>query len=94
MARAKKSTKEKVQKDYPEFVDEVQALTLDQLEKKIGVYAKEQEKAAKFKEEDKALTDAQELVKELAGPHRDIKKAITLKIRYLCELVKEKGGDA
>lgn len=94
MARAKKSNKEKVQAEYPDFVEETQGLTIDQLEKKIGVYAKEQEKAVKFKEEDTALNDAKEQVKELSGPHRDVAKALKLKIRFMCELVKEKGGDA
>lgn len=94
MARAKKSNKEKVQKDYPEFVEEVQGLQVAELEKKIATYAKEQEKAVKFKEEDEELKRVSELKAELEGPHKDIAKALKLKIRFLCELVKEKGGDA
>lgn len=94
MAKEKKSNKQKVQAKYPDFVEETQGLSVEALEKKIGVYAKEQEKAVKFKEEDSALNEAKEQVKELSGPHRDIAKALKLKIRFMCELVKEKGGDA
>ena len=94
MARPKKSTKEKVQKEYPEFASEVDSLQLADLEKKISTYAKEEEKVAQAREEDSELNALSEQKAELEGPYRDAKKAIRLKIKYLIELVKDKGGDA
>jgi len=68
MARPKKTVTETVQKEYPDFAQEVDSLSLDALvnEKKA----------------------------ELEGPYKDAKKAISLKIRYLIQRVKDKGGDA
>lgn len=94
MARPKKTVKETVQKDYPEFASEVDSLQLADLEKKISTYAKESEKVAKAREDDTELNDICEQKAFLEGPYKDAKKAIRLKIRYLIELVKDKGGDA
>lgn len=94
MARPKKTVVETVQKDYPDFAQEVDGLPLDALEKRISTYAKEAEKVSKAKEDDIALEEVNEKKSELEGPYKDAKKAISLKIRYLIQRVKDKGGDA
>ncbi len=94
MARAKKTVVETVQKEYPDFANEADSLTLDALERRISTYAKEAEKINQSKEDDLALQEALEKKAELEGPYKDSKKAISLKIRYLIQRVKDKGGDA
>jgi hypothetical protein len=86
--------KTKVQKQYPDFVDMVDSMTVDQLEDRLNIYAKEQEKVKKAKEADMDLKNAKELASELGAPYADAKKAIDLKTSYIISLIGEKGGDA
>lgn len=91
--RQEKSIKEKVQKEYPEFVEAVDGLSVDALEKKISTYAKELEKSEQHKKDNEALKNAAYEKSLLEAPYRDVKKAIGLKVKYLIDLIGEKGGE-
>jgi len=93
--------KTKVQKQFPDFVEMVDAMNVEALEDRLNIYAKEQEKVKKAKEADVDLKNAKELAKnakelasELAAPYNEAKKAIDLKTSYIISLIGEKGGDA
>lgn len=94
MAKAKKDIKAIVQKQFPEFPEVVDGLSLDDLEKRISTYAKEAENVNDAMDADEGLQGAKDQVAEYSAPYKDAKKAIRLKIRYLIQLVKDKGGNA
>ena len=94
MGRPKQSIQEKVQKEFPDFADSVNGLSVAELDKRLNTYAKEAERVEEAKENDEALEHAKDSVSELGAPYRDAKKAIRLKSRYLISLIKEKGGEA
>lgn len=92
MARPKVDIREKVQKEFPEFTDTVNSLSVSELNERIATYAKESEAVEKAKEEDEALEDAKGVVQELSAPYKDAKKAIRMKIRYMIALIQDQGG--
>lgn len=93
MARPKEDIKTKVQKEFPDFTEVVDGLSIEQLEKRLSSYAKEGEAVETARENDEALQDAKDLVAELSGPYKDAKKAIRLKTKYIISLIEEKGGE-
>jgi hypothetical protein len=84
--------KKKVEKDFPDFVVEIQSCGPDSIKNRLGVYAKELAATIQAQESDEDLERAKNLVSELSGPYNDAKKAIILKVRYLKALSEEKGG--
>ncbi len=86
----------KILKNYPEFPEVVDGLSVPELEKKLLEYAKEtaavNAKLGEMKEEGGPIYLAQQAVKELTGPYSDIKKALNLKKAYLHALIGDKGG--
>lgn len=91
---AKKDIRTIIQKQFPEFIDAVDGLSTDEIEKRISGYAKESQNVDDAKDADEGLADAKAQVAELSAPYKDAKKAINLKIRYLIQLLKDKGGNA
>lgn len=92
MARTKKSNKESVQEEFPEFANEVNGLSTDQLNNKLATLAKHLEESETAKENDEALEQAKGDAAELSAPYRDAKKAIRAKSKYVIALLKEKGA--
>lgn len=92
MAKGKKDIRVIVQKQFPEFPEVVDGLSVDELEKRLSQYAKEQESIQDAKEADEALEQAKEQVSEYSAPYNDAKKAVRLKMRYLIALIGDKGG--
>lgn len=84
--------KDKVQKSYPDFVQEVDTLTIDQLKARIVQLQQALEESEAHKEANEALASAKAELSELSGPYRDVKKAVGLKTKYIIELLKEKGS--
>jgi len=82
----------KTQKEYPEFTDEVDVLSIDSLEKKMSKYAKYREEVLVSKENDEDLQQAKEEVKVLSGPYSDTLKALKMKTAYINILIDEKTG--
>lgn len=82
----------KVQKEFPEFTQEVAGLDVQALKNRIATYARELSESEECKENDEALQTAKAELKELGAPYREVKKAVATKTRYLLVLIKEKGG--
>lgn len=93
MAKERKDVRTKAQKQIPDFVEVVDALGLDDLEKRLNTLAKQAEEVETAKDEDENLEEAKSVVRELNSPYTDAKKAIRLKTKYLIQLIGEKGGD-
>jgi len=82
----------RLQKDNPEFISEVEKLDVMALEKRLSDLAKDAEEVEDAKDADEALEQARAQAIELAAPYRDAKKAIRMKMRYVINLIKDKGG--
>lgn len=85
--------KDKCQKDYPEFCQEVDALGADALKARIVSYQQSLAESEACKENDDELKQARAKVSELNGPYQDVKKAVKIKTSYLVELLAEKGKE-
>lgn len=92
--KSKKSLKEKVQEEFPEFAAVADALSVAELESKLAEHAKYAEQNEDAKEADEELKNTQSLAKELGAPYRDAKKAIRMKSRYIIATIRDKGGNA
>ena len=88
-----KTIREKVEGEYPEFVDDVIGLNEAQLRARLSTYAIELTKSEQAKEEDQEYQAAKTLASDLGAPYRDVEKALKLKRKYIIELIKDKGGD-
>ena len=95
MAKApakKKSFEEKIQDEMPEFVGEVVGLTVDQLKQRLGEIAKAQQENDDLQKADEELAEAKAHAKELNQTYTEPRKALKKKTKYICGLIKEKGG--
>jgi len=81
----------KVEKDYPEFVDAVNSLAGNDLEKRILEYAKQQEQIDEELSNNEIIKTIKDNLKETRSPFVDAKKAVKLKMRYLMALLEERG---
>lgn len=90
--KSKVSLEEKLQKENPEFVAEVQGLDVATLNGRLSELAKGAEDVEDAKDADEELEQARAQATELAAPYRDAKKAIRMKMRFIIALIKEKGG--
>lgn len=90
---AKKDVTKDVQKKLPDFADAVAGLSVADLETRLLNYAKESENIDDAKDADEELQRTRELVKELGAPYAEARKMIKLKMRYIVQLIGEKGGD-
>lgn len=82
---------QKTQKEYPDFCNEVNSLTADQLKARIVQLQQALDESEEHKVNNTDLRDARGVVKELASPYRDVKKAVKSKTSYLIELLKNQG---
>lgn len=92
MGRPKKSIAEKVQNDYPDFAQEVEGLSVSDLEKRLSNFAKAIAENDENQENDEKLEEAKDVVSELAAAYSGPRKELKLKSRYMTSLIKEKGG--
>lgn len=91
MSKPKVNFKEKVQKDCPEFVAEVESASVEQLDARLAQLAKDIEAVNDAKEADEELEMAREKASQLAAPYSESRKALQTKSRYIVELLKDKG---
>jgi hypothetical protein len=89
--KEKKSLAVRIQKEMPEFFDEVASLDATALEARIVQLAKGLEEVEKTKDEDEGLQAARATARDLNAPYVEAKKAIRLKTSYICQLLEEKG---
>lgn len=88
---AKKDIRTQAEEDYPEFVEEVNNATSEQLTERLAQLAKSREEIQDSKEADDALAEAKSTASELAAPYRDAQKAVRLKSRFIIATLKERG---
>lgn len=81
----------KLQKKFPEFIQEVEHLNKEQLERRILETAKNLEEIEKAKDQDQELNDVISRKKDLEAPYNENLKIGKDKNRLLCMLVKKKG---
>lgn len=91
-----KGWKEKVEKEYPDFVAEVSASKIDELNPKLLQYSKHmqeiEDELEKLLEEGGEAWRLKETLKEILGPAKDAQKMVKLKMRYINSVIKDKGG--
>lgn len=75
-----------------EFKEEVDRLSVAQLEARITNMQKALEDSEDHKEQNVALQQAKDEVKMISGPYNDVKKAVKVKTKYVIALIREKGG--
>lgn len=92
MSKPKMNIEMKVQKEFPEFVDEVAKLSDEEVVARLVQLTKDGDALEQAKEADEGLEEAQNKASELAAPYRDGRKVIRLKSRYLIAILKEKGA--
>lgn len=96
MAKQKKDWKQKVQEEYPDFVSSVEALKSDDLNKRMLEYSKNmqeiEDSLEKLTEDGSEVSHLKSEINEILGPSRDAKKATKLKMKYINQLLKEKGS--
>lgn len=83
---------QKMREEDPEFCDSVDGLSIQQLEARIANYQKDLQDSEEHKANNEALRDAKTEVEMIAGPYRDVKKAIQKKTRYIISTIRSKGG--
>jgi hypothetical protein len=81
----------KLQDKQPTFLEEVAGLSGKQLEDRLLGLAKGRQEILASQEQDETLQQAKDTVKELAAPYRESLSLTDLKMRYVAELIKEKG---
>ena len=92
--KGKKSFEEKVEENYPGFVESVMGLSVPELNNRLSTYVKELQKSEEAREMDSELKSTQELAKQMAAPYNDVKKAVKDKNKFIIGLIRSKGGDA
>lgn len=76
-----------------EFKEEVDSLSVDDLEIRISNMQKGLDESREHKKENVALQKVSAEKAELEGPYKDVEKAVKVKTKYIIELIKEKGGE-
>jgi hypothetical protein len=90
--KQEKTVFEKMTKENPEFVDACASLSPAQLDERLAQLAKDSQAIQDAKEADEELAGLKEQVSLAAAPYREAKNAISLKVKYVISLLKEKGG--
>lgn len=86
----KKNIRDQVQEQLPDFAEECNALTADQINTRLAGLAQSTQEVEDAKEADEELEQAQAKASELGAPYRDSLKTIKLKTRYLLAIAKDR----
>lgn len=92
MAKSKKSLRDTIQESHEAFAQEVDRMSVADLDRRLNLLAKHGEEIDEEKENNEGLKEAREALNQISGPFRDAKKANKLKTKYVIQLIKEKGG--
>lgn len=84
--------KRDVEKKYPSFVEETNGMSVADMNARLNKLVKNNDEIQTAMDENQKINEAKELLKELKGPYTDGIKENKLKIKYLIEMIKEKGG--
>lgn len=85
------STRSKLEKMDPEFVNSVEAMSSDDLKSRIVLIAKQMEEVSQAKKDDLDLQRAKEQLKVMNETYSEPLKAAKLKTKYLIELLASRG---
>lgn len=85
--------KKKVGKKYPTFVESLDGLSVQDLEKNMLIYSKHKENTELAQKLDLELQEAKDRVTELKGPYTDALSALKLKLAFINILIKEGSGE-
>jgi FtsZ-binding cell division protein ZapB len=85
--------KNRAQKDFPEFTDSVDGLSVGDLESYMLIMAKYRDEVDLSKQKDEELARLKEQIKDIQAPYNDALKALKTKMAYLGVLIQEKKGD-
>lgn len=92
--RKPKNLRDKLRLEMPEFVEEVDAASVSDLEARLSQLAKGYEATEEAQKADEELENAKSLAKELGAPYRETKTAIKLKTKFIISSIRDKGGEA
>lgn len=90
--KIKKDIRKLVRKEMPEFVDEVNSLTSENIMARLTALAQNAEDVQQSKEDDTELQDAKNAIQCILEPYRDATKHIKLKTKYLLLLLKDRSA--
>ena len=97
MSKQKKDWKQKVQEEYPDFVSSVESLKSDDLNKRMLEYSKNMQEIEDtletLTEDGSEVSSLRSEINEILGPSKDAKKAVKLKVKYINQLLKDKGAE-
>lgn len=85
--------KNKCQKNYADFTNSQDGLSVEELEKNLLRYARYREETLMHKSKDENLKRAKETVAELNAPYQETLAALKLKMAYLNILLEEKTSN-
>lgn len=83
--RVKKSVSAKVEEEFPEFASEVASLSQDELKNRVVSLVESLRQIDDELKNNEKIQEAKEVLKEMTGPYRDAKKALSLKVKFLLE---------
>ena len=92
MTDKEEKLQKKCEKDYPEFTEGMESMSLEDLDKRLLQYAKFREETLTAKDNDEDLNKAKELSKELNAPYSDSLKALKIKTAYMHILMRDKSS--
>lgn len=84
--------RQKVSKEFPEFVEVVDGMSLEELDGRLLSLAKHQEEVSEALAQHEEINRLKERLKELKADFTDTQKALRIKMKYIHQLMKEKGG--
>ncbi len=87
-----KSVAEKVEKQIPEFVAEVEAMSPAEMKQRLATLAQHEAEIDNAEENDVALQIAKSEVKDIKGPYAECRKLLRLRSRYICEQLDNAGA--
>lgn len=82
-----------IKAEMPEFADAVATLSEPEINHRLAELAKNAMEVSKAKEDDTDLLLAKLAVTDLSAPHREAKRAVSLRSEYLVTLLKERKGE-
>jgi ABC-type Na+ transport system ATPase subunit NatA len=88
----KKDIRKQVQKELPEFADEVNSLSVADINNRISKLAQDLNELKETEEADEYYQDLKEKIKAARSVYSDSKKIFSLKTKYLIDELKSKGG--
>jgi hypothetical protein len=85
--------KKKVAKKFQSFVEALDGLSVQDLEKNMLIYSKHKEDTELAQKRDKELQEYKDKVSDLSAPYRDALSALKMKLAFINIIIKEANGE-